>query len=82
MLPRFLQRNHIGDEWFFDFDRGGWVQLGLEWAQQPELPEGITMIVLDSPEKVIEVHNAIAEAVGEPEARIEPPAKRHIPRRF
>lgn len=37
MLPRFLERNHIGDEWFFDFDRGGWVQMGDEWAQPPEL---------------------------------------------
>lgn len=26
MLPKFIQRNHIGDEWFWDHDRGGWVQ--------------------------------------------------------
>lgn len=26
MLPKFIQRDHIGDEFFFDFDRGGWVQ--------------------------------------------------------
>lgn len=26
MLPKFIQRDHIGDEWFFDHDRGGWVQ--------------------------------------------------------
>lgn len=26
MLPKFLQRDHVGDEWFFDYDRGGWVQ--------------------------------------------------------
>lgn len=26
MLPKFIQRSHIGDEWFFDFDRGGWIQ--------------------------------------------------------
>jgi hypothetical protein len=30
-----------------------------------KLPAGITMITLDDPEKVVEVHNAIAEAVGE-----------------
>lgn len=34
MLPKFIQREHVGDEWFFDFDRGGWVQLGSEWAEQ------------------------------------------------
>ena len=100
MLPKFLHREHVGDEWMFDYDRGGWMQQGLEWAQESEgksgptveqleeaygtgqldlstLPEGITAIVLDSPDKVIEVHNAIAEAVGEPEATL-----RHIPRRF
>lgn len=26
MLPKFIQRGHIGDEWFWDHDRGGWVQ--------------------------------------------------------
>ena len=93
MLPRFIAREHIGDEWFFDFDRGGWVQMGPEFRQEPEtmdeleaaelrdgvekdeylagimehdLPEGVTMIVLDHPNKVIDVHNAIANAVGEP----------------
>lgn len=36
MLPKFLARKHIGDEWFFDFDRGGWVQMGEEWAAPQE----------------------------------------------
>jgi len=27
MLPKFISRQHIGDEWFLDFDRGGWVQM-------------------------------------------------------
>jgi hypothetical protein len=53
MLPKFLARSHVGDEWFYDFDRGGWVQ-----------------------EEVIDVHNSIANAVGEPPA----PAK--FPRRL
>ena len=80
MLPKFIARQHVGDEWMFDYDRGGWVQMGPEFAQQPEpdaakedwarhiaeLPEGITAIVLDSPDKVVDVHNAIADAVGEP----------------
>lgn len=40
MLPQFIQREHIGDEWFLDFDRGGWVQMGLEWAKpEPEMTE-------------------------------------------
>ncbi|SRR6266576_3944183 len=33
MLPRFIQRQHVGTEWFYDYDRGGWVQQGEEWAQ-------------------------------------------------
>jgi hypothetical protein len=138
MLPKFLQRGHVGDEWMFDYDRGGWVQMGEEWAQpvetgshlsgdptdnidwdtmaeerlgqrpksaptgatslpegesepqvtaasvgavydMPPLPEGVTMIVMDSPDKVVEVHNAIAEAVGEPQM---PPSTKHFQRRF
>lgn len=34
MLPRFIQRNAVGTEWFFDFDRGGWVQVGLEILEE------------------------------------------------
>lgn len=26
MLPKFIARDHIGDNWLFDYDRGGWVQ--------------------------------------------------------
>lgn len=26
MLPKFIARDHIGDEWCYDYDRGGWVQ--------------------------------------------------------
>jgi hypothetical protein len=105
MLPKFLAREHVGDEWMFDYDRGGWVQMGESFGIEgdsaptnvfevvesvpteaitpdesvsdlPPLPEGVTMVVLDSPEAVVDVHNAIAEAVGEP------PAKRWIKRRL
>lgn len=95
MLPNFLARGHVGDEWFLDFDRGGWVQMGQEWSQHESaqedtfgyspamtalgIPEGVTMIVLDHPDKVVDVHNAIADAVGEPEAKLTP---KHIPRRL
>src|SRR5260221_3506240 len=40
MLPKFIARGHVGDEWFFDFDRGGWVQGEAHWAQYEE-PEGL-----------------------------------------
>jgi len=33
MLPKFIFRQHVGDEWFLDFDRGGWVQMGDEWIE-------------------------------------------------
>ena len=100
MLPKFLMRKHVGDEWFFDFDRGGWVQgaATIERFSLNDLPEGVIGIVMDSPEKVVDVDNAIAEAVGEPldnwreiiraapeiETTIvaEPPAPTHIKRRF
>lgn len=26
MLPKFIHRSHVDDGWFFDYDRGGWVQ--------------------------------------------------------
>src|SRR6266852_1679599 len=90
MLPQFIAREHVGDEWFLDFDRGGWVQQGPEWAHPEEtgshlsgdpvddLPEGVTMIVMDHPDKVADIHNAIADAVGEPHAII----PKHIPRRL
>src|SRR5882724_3897531 len=69
MLPKFIARQHVGDEWFLDFDRGGWVQIG-----PMALPEGVTMITFDH----VDVHNAIADAVGEPHAVI----PKHIPRRL
>jgi len=83
MLPKFIARQHVGDEWFLDFDRGGWVQMGDEWKRQEgwgeiesedigqpvriNFPEGVTMIVMDSPDRVVDAHNAIADAAGEPE---------------
>jgi len=120
MLPKFIARDHIGDEWFYDYDRGGWVQMGSEWlapsevspnyepplfpdsaptgatslpegesdlavthgsvgADLPPLPKGIAMIVMDSPDRVADVHNAIADAVGEPQM---PPSPPSFKRRF
>lgn len=36
MLPKFLARDMIGKNFFFDFDRGGWVQGPAEWEEQVE----------------------------------------------
>ena len=79
MLPKFIARQHVGDEWFLDFDRGGWVQGEAHWAT-PDLPEGVTMIIMDHPDRVADVHNAIADAVGEPHAEL--PRITHIKRRL
>lgn len=32
MLPKFIARDAVGTSWFFDFDRGGWVQ---GWKEEP-----------------------------------------------
>lgn len=37
MLPKFINRGHIGDEWFFDHDRGGWVQGEALLGQMAEI---------------------------------------------
>src|SRR5258708_6732215 len=44
MLPQFIARQHVGDEWFLDYDRGGWVQMGPEWA-----PEATFIYSTDKP---------------------------------
>lgn len=36
MLPKFLHRGYVGTEFFFDFDRGGWVQGEVNFVE-PEL---------------------------------------------
>ena len=51
MLPRFIDKGHVGDEWFFDYDRGGWVQMGPEWLPQAE-PIGEVSPELDQTEEV------------------------------
>ena len=73
MLPKFIQREAVSTGWMFDYDRGGWVDMRttdeLEehygtTGEMPPLPEGVTMLSLEDP---VTLHNAIAEAVGEPE---------------
>lgn len=71
MLPKFLQRGTVGTDWFYDYSRGGWVQMDYEPEEMPPLPAGVQLVSLDNPEAV---YNAIADAVGEPRASV--PAKR------
>lgn len=42
MLPKFIQREHVGDEWFFDYDRGGWVQGASRDLQEPQKDSSAT----------------------------------------
>lgn len=57
MLPKFLARGAVDSYWFYDYDRGGW---------DTGLPKGVEVFGLDDPTAL---HNAIADAVGEPEAK-------------
>lgn len=55
MLPKFIQREHIGDEWFFDFDRGGWVQgAGREIEPSLTIATEITLPADATPDEVAE----------------------------
>lgn len=59
-----------------------------------DIPGGVTMIVMDSPDKAVDVHNAIADAVRESTDHIDwdtmaeerlgqrPPSPSHMKRRF
>jgi hypothetical protein len=65
----------VDTEWFWNYERtqivdaNGNVKPAIE--PMPPLPAGVIMVSLDEPATL---HNAIAEAVGEPES-ILPPAK-------
>jgi hypothetical protein len=79
MLPKFIERKTVGTDWWFDYDRGGWVQMGngdgsvdlpeddfdllTGGGSGPDLPEGVVIMGLDDP---LALHNAISKAVGEP----------------
>lgn len=83
MLPMFVDRGAIDTGWMLDFDRGGWIdnrtedelRLPLDEAIEEDaylkgimehIPEGVQAVSLEDPAAL---HNAIAEAVGEPEAK-------------
>jgi len=75
MLPKFIAREHVGDEWFFDFDRGGWVQ------REPEFIEGLSQtqkhtIIYTTDKPPLEITHV------ELYAPQEPPLPSYIKRRF
>jgi len=81
MLPRFIQRGTIGTEWCYDYDRGGWVQTDLQEVGLPPLPEGVQMYAMEDLSPA-QLHNVIAEAVGEPVNPHVPAPRRSSWRRF
>lgn len=71
MLPKFIQREHIGDNWFLDFDRGGWVQ---GWKEEPYQ---ITKQDIEDAEEYIDRNPSLANAtLPEPSPS---PSKPHSP---
>lgn len=38
MLPRFIAREAVNTGWFFDFDRGGWVDYRADVLFEPDIP--------------------------------------------
>ena len=64
MLARFLERGYVNQPFFWDHERGGWVNSAVDdpLRQLRNIP-GVTVVDLASP---VEVYNTIAEAVGEP----------------
>ncbi len=75
MLPKFISRQHIGDEWFFDFDRGGWVQGEAHWAQEPLLHITLEGPITMGADGAPHLHSISA-------ADERPPSPKHIPRRL
>lgn len=45
MLPKFIQRNYVGQNWFWDHDRGGWVQ---GWKEEPAPVEDLQEMLIAS----------------------------------
>lgn len=45
MLPKFIARNAVGTNWFFDHDRGGWVQ---GWKEEPECASEALLILQET----------------------------------
>ena len=69
MLPQFISRNHIGDAWFLDFDRGGWVQMGSEWSvtePEPMIESEITPQMIEDAVEYIDRNPSLASVSERP----------------
>lgn len=76
MLPKFIQREHLGDEWFFDFDRGGWIQ-GASKDLEPSLTIVTNAIVDEDEIELIEPSAIMGDGsphMGGVNARVVAPA--------
>lgn len=82
MLPKFIGRSHVGDEWFFDFDRGGWVQMRPEWALEEENHSLDVESELPTPSEGPITTEQLDRAQFGRELHKRPPAPTHIKRRF
>lgn len=68
MLPQFIRHGAVNTGWQLDYDRGGWTDFRTEEELLPPLPEGVQAFSLEDP---VALHNAIADAVGEPEIKFQ-----------
>lgn len=46
MLPKFIAREAVGTSWFYDHDRGGWVQ---GWKEEPSVASAALPLQQDDP---------------------------------
>lgn len=75
MLPKFISAERVGTDWFYDFDRGGWVQIALDEPAM-DLAEAIRAANIPGVQvfnlaetSPAELHDALEKAVGEPAQR-------------
>src|SRR5882762_3821394 len=79
MLPKFLHRGYVGTEWFFDYDRGGWVQGEAHYAE----PTIASYIELPADADVAEEFGKLLSGSELPiPPSIEPPSSLFMKRRF
>jgi len=84
MLPRFIAKEAVNSFYFYDYDRQGWVTNEPAIANDPmfkpaePLPDGIQAYSMNDISPA-QLHNVIAEAVGEPTVPApEPTLRRRI----
>lgn len=84
MLSKFIARDAVGTEWFWDHDRGGWVQGASSelTAQKPEQPalEIVSFVELPADSTSEEVANAFAglDQANEPSPSPSPTIRRRV----